>query len=83
MNFLVPSYFYACSYFPTFYLFLGLSQKFLEMDVLVEGLSLETPTYVVSEGHEPPFFTRFFEWDPSKSNVRLFAYINDALLSSC
>jgi len=40
------------------------------MDVLVEGLSLETPIYIVTEGHEPPFFTRFFEWDPSKANVR-------------
>ncbi|PRQ34453.1 putative villin/Gelsolin, ADF-H/Gelsolin-like domain-containing protein [Rosa chinensis] len=48
---------------------LTLGLKFLETDVLVEGLSLETPIYVVSEGHEPPFFTRFFEWDPSKSNM--------------
>nr|XP_011460943.1 PREDICTED: villin-1 isoform X2 [Fragaria vesca subsp. vesca] len=48
---------------------LTLGLKFLETDVLMEGLSLETPIYVVSEGHEPPFFTRFFEWDPSKSNM--------------
>ncbi|KAM1697997.1 hypothetical protein ACFX14_029174 [Malus domestica] len=48
---------------------LTLGLKFLETDVLVEGLSLETPIYVVGEGHEPPFFTRFFEWDPSKSNM--------------
>lgn len=46
-------------------------QKFLEMDVLVEGLSLEIPIYVITEGHEPPFFTRFFSWDHSKANVSL------------
>lgn len=44
-------------------------QKFLQTDILEEELSLETPTYVVTEGHEPPFFTCFFEWDPSKANV--------------
>ncbi|XP_050367223.1 villin-1 isoform X2 [Argentina anserina] len=48
---------------------LALGLKFLETDVLVEGLSLEAPIYVVSEGHEPPFFTRFFEWDFSRSNM--------------
>ncbi|XP_059429966.1 villin-1 isoform X2 [Corylus avellana] len=48
-------------------LILGL--KFLEMDILVEGLSLETPLFIVTEGHEPPFFTRFFEWDSSKANM--------------
>ncbi|XP_008220688.1 PREDICTED: villin-1 [Prunus mume] len=48
---------------------LTLGLKFLETDVLVEGLSLETPIYVISEGHEPPFFTHFFEWDSSKSNM--------------
>jgi len=41
------------------------------MDVLVEGLSLEVPIYVVMEGYEPPFFTRFFSWDHSKENVSL------------
>lgn len=41
------------------------------MDVLVEGLSLEIPIYVVTEGDEPPFFTRFFSWDHSKANVSL------------
>ena len=44
-------------------------QRFLEIDILVKELSLETPIYVISEGHEPPFFTRFFEWDSSKANV--------------
>ncbi|GLT52033.1 hypothetical protein SLA2020_253960 [Shorea laevis] len=48
---------------------LSIGQKFLETDILVEGLSLETPIYVIPEGHEPPFFTRFFEWDPSKMNM--------------
>ncbi|KAL5580762.1 hypothetical protein UlMin_013204 [Ulmus minor] len=43
--------------------------KFLEIDVLAEGLSLETPVYVVTEGHEPTYFTRFFEWDSSKANM--------------
>ncbi|XP_058759875.1 villin-1-like [Vicia villosa] len=48
---------------------LNLGLKFLEMDVLVEGLSLEVPIYVVMEGYEPPFFTRFFSWDHSKANI--------------
>ncbi|KAJ7959797.1 Villin-1 [Quillaja saponaria] len=46
---------------------LRLGLKFLEMDVLVERLSLETPIYIVTEGHEPSFFTRFFSWDSSKT----------------
>ncbi|KAK7301767.1 hypothetical protein RJT34_12642 [Clitoria ternatea] len=48
---------------------LNLGLKFLEMDVLVEGLSLNIPIYVVTEGHEPPFFTHFFSWDHSKANI--------------
>ncbi|GFZ01612.1 villin-like 1 [Actinidia rufa] len=48
---------------------LTIGLKFLEMDILVEGLSLETPIYVVTEGYEPPFFTRFFEWDYGKANM--------------
>ncbi|KAJ0084553.1 hypothetical protein Patl1_31125 [Pistacia atlantica] len=48
---------------------LGLGLKFLETDILVEGLSLETPIYVVTEGNEPPHFTRFFAWDPSKAKM--------------
>lgn len=47
-------------------------QKFIEKDVLTEGLSLEMPIYVVAEGQEPSYFTRFFEWDSSKANVRKF-----------
>ncbi|KAI7981332.1 Villin-1 [Camellia lanceoleosa] len=48
---------------------LTIGLKFVEMDILVEGLSSESPIYVVTEGYEPPFFTRFFEWDSSKANM--------------
>lgn len=48
---------------------LNLGLKFLQTDILEKELSLETPIYVISEGHEPPFFTCFFEWDPSKANM--------------
>ncbi|EEF36749.1 villin-1 [Ricinus communis] len=48
---------------------LRLGQKFLETVHPVEGLSLETPIYVVTEGWEPTFFTRFFEWDSLKANM--------------
>ncbi|KAG7642526.1 Gelsolin-like domain [Arabidopsis suecica] len=48
---------------------LTLGLKFLEMDILEEGLTIRTPVYVVTEGHEPPFFTRFFEWVPEKANM--------------
>ncbi|CAL9234875.1 unnamed protein product [Arabidopsis halleri] len=47
---------------------LTLGLKFLEMDILEEGLTVRTPLYVVTEGREPPFFTRFFEWVPEKAN---------------
>ncbi|PNT19567.2 hypothetical protein POPTR_009G045000v4 [Populus trichocarpa] len=46
-----------------------LGMKFLQTDPLVEGLSSETPIYVITEGREPLFFTRFFEWDSSKANM--------------
>ncbi|MED6197722.1 actin filament capping, partial [Stylosanthes scabra] len=48
---------------------LSFGLKFLQMDVLVEGLSLDIPVYVVTEGHEPSFFTRFFSWDHTKANI--------------
>ncbi|XWS71583.1 hypothetical protein CRYUN_Cryun03dG0150300 [Craigia yunnanensis] len=48
---------------------LNLGLKFLQTDILEEELSLETPIYVISEGHEPSFFTCFFEWDPLKANM--------------
>ncbi|KAF2309633.1 hypothetical protein GH714_004387 [Hevea brasiliensis] len=46
---------------------LTIGEKFLENDFLLEKLSRETPIYIVMEGSEPPFFTRFFEWDSAKS----------------
>ncbi|KAF9680537.1 hypothetical protein SADUNF_Sadunf06G0131700 [Salix dunnii] len=46
---------------------LTIGQKFLEHDFLLEKLSSETPIYIVMEGSEPPFFTRFFTWDSAKS----------------
>ncbi|KAF5781889.1 putative villin/Gelsolin, ADF-H/Gelsolin-like domain superfamily [Helianthus annuus] len=48
---------------------LSIGLALLEKDVLGECLSVDTPIYVVTEGHEPPFFTRFFGWDASKANM--------------
>lgn len=44
-------------------------QKFLERDFLHEKLSPQAPVYIVMEGSEPTFFTRFFSWDSTKSAV--------------
>eukprot|EP00262_Sarcandra_glabra_P008787 TRINITY_DN2252_c1_g2_i1.p1 TRINITY_DN2252_c1_g2~~TRINITY_DN2252_c1_g2_i1.p1 ORF type:complete len:320 (+),score=56.97 TRINITY_DN2252_c1_g2_i1:107-961(+) len=46
---------------------LNIGEKFLEHDFLLERLSQETPIFVVMEGNEPPFFTRFFTWDSAKT----------------
>ncbi|KAL2340302.1 hypothetical protein Fmac_008242 [Flemingia macrophylla] len=46
---------------------LTIGEKFLEHDFLLEKLSPVAPIYVVMEGSEPPFFTRFFKWDSAKS----------------
>ncbi|XP_020146772.1 villin-3 [Aegilops tauschii subsp. strangulata] len=47
---------------------LSIGEKFLELDILMENLSQETPLYVITEGSEPQFFTRFFfTWDSAKS----------------
>ncbi|WCJ21966.1 villin putative [Euphorbia peplus] len=46
---------------------LSIGEKFLENDFLYEKLSWETPIYIVTEGSEPPFFTRFFTWDSAKA----------------
>lgn len=46
---------------------LSIGEKFLEHDFLLENLSREAPIYIVMEGSEPPFFTRFFTWDSAKS----------------
>ncbi|KAI7748731.1 hypothetical protein M8C21_015892, partial [Ambrosia artemisiifolia] len=46
---------------------LVIAENFLKHDFLLEKLSLQTPIYIVSEGSEPEFFTRFFTWDSTKS----------------
>ncbi|XP_058113251.1 villin-4-like [Magnolia sinica] len=46
---------------------LNIGEKYLEHDFLLQRLSQETPIFVVMEGSEPPFFTRFFIWDSAKS----------------
>ncbi|KAM0931056.1 hypothetical protein ACQ4PT_000560 [Festuca glaucescens] len=46
---------------------LDVGKKFLELDFLMENRSHDTPIFIVMEGSEPPFFTRFFKWDSSKS----------------
>ncbi|XP_066374154.1 villin-3-like isoform X1 [Miscanthus floridulus] len=46
---------------------LNIGEKFLEFDILMENVSRETPLYVVTEGSEPQYFTRFFSWDSAKS----------------
>ncbi|KOM28975.1 hypothetical protein LR48_Vigan627s002400 [Vigna angularis] len=46
---------------------LTIGEKFLERDFLLENLSREAPIYIVMEGSEPPFFTRFFKWESAKS----------------
>lgn len=48
---------------------LTIGEKFLERDFLLEKLSREAPIYIVMEGSEPPFFTRFFTWDSAKSSM--------------
>lgn len=44
-------------------------QIFLEKDILLENISPETPIFVITEGNEPSFFTRFFTWNSAKSTV--------------
>ncbi|KAK3124950.1 hypothetical protein QOZ80_7BG0597600 [Eleusine coracana subsp. coracana] len=46
---------------------LDIGEKFLAHDFLMENLSRETPIFIVMEGSEPPFLTRFFTWDSAKS----------------
>ncbi|XP_073150097.1 villin-4-like [Henckelia pumila] len=48
---------------------LNIGEKFLERDFLLEKLSLQTPIYIITEGSEPTFFTRFFSWDSKKSTM--------------
>ncbi|GJN39013.1 hypothetical protein PR202_gb28103 [Eleusine coracana subsp. coracana] len=46
---------------------LSIGEKFIELDILMENLSQQTPLYVITEGSEPQYFTRFFTWDSAKS----------------
>ncbi|XP_031483208.1 villin-4-like isoform X2 [Nymphaea colorata] len=46
---------------------LSIGEKFVKHDFLLEKLSPETPVFVIAEGNEPSFFTRFFTWDSAKS----------------
>ncbi|XP_058723366.1 villin-4-like [Vicia villosa] len=46
---------------------LTIGEKFLEHDFLLEKISRVAPIYVIMEGSEPPFFTRFFNWESAKS----------------
>ncbi|KAL6532832.1 Caps the barbed end of actin filaments and is able to sever them in a calcium-dependent manner [Orobanche gracilis] len=46
---------------------LNIGEKFLKIDFIHEKLSLLTPIYIVMEGGEPTFFTRFFSWDSTRS----------------
>ncbi|KAI3830341.1 hypothetical protein MKW92_030870 [Papaver armeniacum] len=46
---------------------LTIAEKFIEQDVLLEKLSSDAPIFIVMEGFEPSFFTRFFTWDSAKS----------------
>ncbi|WVZ87012.1 hypothetical protein U9M48_033714, partial [Paspalum notatum var. saurae] len=46
---------------------MDIGEKFLVLDFMMEKLSRETPLFTVSEGNEPQFFTRFFNWDSAKS----------------
>ncbi|XP_020673455.1 villin-5 isoform X1 [Dendrobium catenatum] len=53
---------------------LNIGKKFLERDFLMEKLSRKTPIFIVTEGSEPQYFTRFFSWDSSKSAVHGNSY---------
>nr|CAD1826066.1 unnamed protein product [Ananas comosus var. bracteatus] len=53
---------------------LKIAEAFIEHDFLHEKLSPETPIFIVMEGFEPPFFTRFFTWDSAKSSMHGNSY---------
>ncbi|CAN8301556.1 unnamed protein product [Cochlearia groenlandica] len=53
---------------------IAIAEKFLKHDFLLENLASETPVYIVTEGNEPPFFTRFFTWDSTKSAMHGNSY---------
>ncbi|CAN6450893.1 unnamed protein product [Victoria cruziana] len=46
---------------------LDVGEKYLEQDFLLKKMSRETPIFIIMEGSEPSFFTRFFTWDNAKS----------------
>ncbi|RAL50815.1 hypothetical protein DM860_015962 [Cuscuta australis] len=46
---------------------LAIGEKFIQNDFLLEKLSEHAPIYIVFEGSEPTFFTRFFNWDSLKA----------------
>ncbi|MFS7944531.1 putative villin headpiece, villin/Gelsolin, ADF-H/Gelsolin-like domain superfamily [Helianthus anomalus] len=46
---------------------LVIGELFVKHDFLLEKLMVQTPIYIISEGSEPEFFTRFFTWDSTKS----------------
>ncbi|XP_072997234.1 villin-2-like [Typha latifolia] len=49
---------------------LDVGQKYIEIAVSLEGLSLDVPLYRVTEGNEPCFFTAYFSWDGTKASVQ-------------
>ncbi|WOK94066.1 villin-4-like [Canna indica] len=49
-------------------------QEFLGRDFIFKKQSRETPVFIVAEGSEPPFFTRFFTWDSAKSAMHGNSY---------
>ncbi|KAL9242282.1 hypothetical protein vseg_016299 [Gypsophila vaccaria] len=51
-----------------------IGKKFVECDFLLEKLSQHVPMYVIMEGNEPSFFTRFFTWDSAKSGIHGNSY---------
>jgi len=53
---------------------LDIAKNYIERAAGFDGISLETPVFIVPEGHEPVFFTAFFSWDPSKVNVNGDSY---------
>uniref|UniRef100_A0A0E0DHZ3 HP domain-containing protein n=1 Tax=Oryza meridionalis TaxID=40149 RepID=A0A0E0DHZ3_9ORYZ len=53
---------------------MDIGKKFLLHDFLMENLSQDTPIFIVTEGSEPQFFTRFFTWDSAKSLMHGSSY---------
>ncbi|TVU17630.1 hypothetical protein EJB05_33678 [Eragrostis curvula] len=47
---------------------LDIGEMFLRDSIFRDGRPIETTVYVVTEGDEPAFFTRFFSWDSSKQS---------------